>query len=475
MPDRIDWTTVDQHVTAYAGAQPRYEAFAKYIDALVSEHCDELIHTTEHRAKNVDSFAKKAHKLKDDGSIRYPAPLSDITDMCGVRVIVFVREFVDIVCQKIGEILRVEDMEDVGDRVYSQGKFGYQSKHMLIRLGPDREKLFENRGYEGMICEIQVRTILQHAWAEMEHNIQYKSDQEIPLDLKKRFSALAGLLEIADREFQRIQQDSEALKNTVKAELINDLTQQGLEEKQNAPDNGTPAGEQSVAVRDLVNKRRYAEAIAIYSSKIAQEPQSNTLYIGRAKSRFLDGDVRGALADLDEADRLKANTEITRRLRAIIERGDDPGTALRTLRNDQFSEGLKRAADALEAGDGVRAFEEYSLLEASSYNRAFSLFGKAMCCTMERDTNGARGLLEGLELRPSTPMAINICALRWVLCILDGRDSAGDEHALATAMENMPTYSFGISPLKPFLAGIGKRGFAEAAAIKAVFARIGAA
>ena len=446
MPDRIDWTTVDQHVTAYAGAQPRYEAFAKYIDALVSEHCDELIHTTEHRAKNVDSFAKKAHKLKDDGSIRYPAPLSDITDMCGVRVIVFVREFVDIVCQKIGEILRVEDMEDVGDRVY-----------------------------EGMICEIQVRTILQHAWAEMEHNIQYKSDQEIPLDLKKRFSALAGLLEIADREFQRIQQDSEALKNTVKAELINDLTQQGLEEKQNAPDNGTPAGEQSVAVRDLVNKRRYAEAIAIYSSKIAQEPQSNTLYIGRAKSRFLDGDVRGALADLDEADRLKANTEITRRLRAIIERGDDPGTALRTLRNDQFSEGLKRAADALEAGDGVRAFEEYSLLEASSYNRAFSLFGKAMCCTMERDTNGARGLLEGLELRPSTPMAINICALRWVLCILDGRDSAGDEHALATAMENMPTYSFGISPLKPFLAGIGKRGFAEAAAIKAVFARIGAA
>jgi putative GTP pyrophosphokinase len=53
--------------------------------------------------------------------------------------------------------------------------------------------------------EIQVRTILQHAWAEIEHDIQYKSSTAIPEEIRRRFMALAGMLEIADREFQAIQ------------------------------------------------------------------------------------------------------------------------------------------------------------------------------------------------------------------------------------------------------------------------------
>lgn len=52
---------------------------------------------------------------------------------------------------------------------------------------------------------VQLRTILQHTWAEIEHDIQYKSSAAIPRDIRRRFMALAGLLEIADREFQAIQ------------------------------------------------------------------------------------------------------------------------------------------------------------------------------------------------------------------------------------------------------------------------------
>jgi len=55
------------------------------------------------------------------------------------------------------------------------------------------------------VAEIQVRTVLQHAWAEIEHDIQYKSTITIPTEIRRRFVALAGMLEIADREFQGIQ------------------------------------------------------------------------------------------------------------------------------------------------------------------------------------------------------------------------------------------------------------------------------
>jgi hypothetical protein len=52
--------------------------------------------------------------------------------------------------------------------------------------------------------EIQVRSILQHAWAEIEHDLGYKSKQSVPKQIRRRFSRVAGLLELADAEFAAI-------------------------------------------------------------------------------------------------------------------------------------------------------------------------------------------------------------------------------------------------------------------------------
>ncbi|MBT7630134.1 MAG: hypothetical protein HN597_10600 [Desulfobacula sp.] len=83
----------------------------------------------------------------------------------------------------------------------------YASIHYLIRLTDDRTKLLEYKRFKNLIAEIQVRTILQHAWAEIEHDIQYKSIDTIPVEIHRRFMSLAGMLEIADREFQAIQDE----------------------------------------------------------------------------------------------------------------------------------------------------------------------------------------------------------------------------------------------------------------------------
>lgn len=65
-----------------------------------------------------------------------------------------------------------------------------------------------------------MRTILQHAWAEIEHDIQYKSVETIPSLIRRRFMSLAGLLEIADREFQAIQNEDEQLRQEARISVV---------------------------------------------------------------------------------------------------------------------------------------------------------------------------------------------------------------------------------------------------------------
>lgn len=53
-------------------------------------------------------------------------------------------------------------------------KVGYLSVHYFLKLNNKRLALSEYKGYKGLKCEVQVRTLLQHAWAEIEHDRNYK-------------------------------------------------------------------------------------------------------------------------------------------------------------------------------------------------------------------------------------------------------------------------------------------------------------
>jgi hypothetical protein len=64
-------------------------------------------------------------------------------------------------------------------------------------------------------AEIQTRSILQHAWAEIEHDLGYKSTQEVPQTIRRRFSRLAGLLELADQEFISIKNELSTYESSV--------------------------------------------------------------------------------------------------------------------------------------------------------------------------------------------------------------------------------------------------------------------
>lgn len=456
-------------IEAYSSVRKHYEKLARYVYDLVEDQIDRtIVHKIEYRAKEIDSFRKKCSKIGQDGAPRYPEPLKDLTDLAGVRVIVFVRDNVDVVCAKIQELLDIFENEDVGDRVYRAGKFGYQSRHLLARLGNDRKDLAENRKFADLVCEIQVRTILQHAWAEMEHDIQYKTESALPVDLSKRFSALAGLLEIADREFASIQKDSDALKQAVKDELINELTSERLEK---AIDEVSDNRVLTIEARQLIAQGRYEEAITAYTLKIEREPTAHTLYLGRAKARFLAGDLSRSLEDLDTVDRITGLESTTARFRDAIARGDKSTLVASSAAASKLIDGRRDFDTLMRDGNGVAAFALMSELEMQGFNRALAVFGKAVACALEKDNEGAMAFLDQLQRRLGTPMAVNIEALR----VLIGETLVNEDLNtvdLKGALDDCPQYRFDLSPLKALRDGWLKRGVKLSALEQKVFAMI---
>ncbi len=157
------------------------------------------------RAKSVASFAGKAAR-RDARGLLYPEPLEDVTDQVGVRVVTYVLGDVAAVADLLADQVVVLDDRDLGRETASQGRFGYASRHLLVSLDPVRER---HPGYEPLrrrVASVQIRTVLQHAWAEFEHDIRYKGsvpDEHGP-EFDRRFTLAAGLLELADREFSAI-------------------------------------------------------------------------------------------------------------------------------------------------------------------------------------------------------------------------------------------------------------------------------
>ncbi|WP_370619066.1 DUF429 domain-containing protein [Mumia qirimensis] len=195
-------------VREYAELHPRLKASTAEFVGLVTAILDDAginYLTVTGRAKSVASFAAKAARTAD-GTLVYTDPLREITDQIGLRVITYVQSDVQAVVDLLSDQVVVHDDRDMGLETASEGRFGYASRHLLIGLGEAGQA--QHPLLAGLRAQVQVRTVLQHAWAEFEHDIRYKgtiADEHVP-DLDRRFTLAAGLLELADREFSTIRE-----------------------------------------------------------------------------------------------------------------------------------------------------------------------------------------------------------------------------------------------------------------------------
>lgn len=198
-----------------------YENFASEIEhqlkhILVAEGI--VYNAITSRVKDRESLSKKIDRKNDKYS-----SLSDLTDIAGVRVITYYEKDVDEVSKIVEKEFAVDKENSIDKRAALEpDRFGYCSVHYIVQMSLERLNLRENQPYAGLKCEIQIRTVLQHAWAEIEHDLGYKSGIAIPKDIRRNFSRVAGMLEIADKEFQEIRTFLQDYQNEATEKVTNE-------------------------------------------------------------------------------------------------------------------------------------------------------------------------------------------------------------------------------------------------------------
>ena len=173
-------------------------------------------HSVTHRIKTQESVRRKL-----DSKEMAISGLGEIHDLLGLRVITFFPDEVDRVAAVIKKNFKIDTANSVDKRaLLDPDRFGYLSLHYVASLSKKRLELPENEKFKGRKFEIQIRSILQHAWAEIEHDLGYHAASTIPDAVRRRFSRLAGLLEIGDDEFERLRDDVVRYQAAVGEEVI---------------------------------------------------------------------------------------------------------------------------------------------------------------------------------------------------------------------------------------------------------------
>jgi ppGpp synthetase/RelA/SpoT-type nucleotidyltranferase len=195
-----------------------YNSFAKTVADLLERLLlakKTSYHSISFRCKARDSFERKV-----DAKQRYNS-LDEITDLAGARIITHFSDDVDVVASMVESEFKIDRANSIDKRAaLDPDRFGYLSLHYVVSLKREREKLQEYSAFKGLKIEIQIRSILQHTWAEIEHDIGYKSSVEVPRGIRRKFSRMAGLLELADQEFVSIRSELQKYEKSVKLAII---------------------------------------------------------------------------------------------------------------------------------------------------------------------------------------------------------------------------------------------------------------
>ncbi len=195
---KLDLSLISQ---SYKELYERYEKLgyniSQALELLLKENSIPYL-SINYRTKDSDSFIGKIQRKS------YQDPFSEIEDICGVRIICYYQSDID----KIKKIVRKEfnstfDENKIENLDYDQ--FGYRSHHFVVKIKKNWLNAPNYRGLENLKAELQIRTVLMHAWAEIEH----KSESQVPIEFRRKLSRISAKLEESDEQFEEIKNQIE--------------------------------------------------------------------------------------------------------------------------------------------------------------------------------------------------------------------------------------------------------------------------
>jgi putative GTP pyrophosphokinase len=185
--------------------RPAFERFGKIIeDALRVAVFARGIHCqVESRAKDTPSLIKKL--IVKAGQHSYDS----LPDRVGARCVLRYRSELETVLEVATTLFQCGEIDRKAGAMRPM-EVGYQSHHVEVRLraGDHNAAEFPPTHYW---AELQVRTMAQHLWSEMSHDTFYKNEALVSAfapGLQRRIHLMAGLIEVADVEFDRLARES---------------------------------------------------------------------------------------------------------------------------------------------------------------------------------------------------------------------------------------------------------------------------
>lgn len=200
----------DEFLKKWMNDKPIYEAWGNFIQNEVQRQLCEI-------GKDLNSFLKVPvkYRLKDDKSIidkafhrnkGYGDPYHDIEDKVGIRFIVLLLEDINDICKiiKSSNHWNYDECKHFEqEKEESPLAFGYQSVHYILRPKEDIQ-LDDLTITTNTPCEVQVRTLLQHAHAELTHDQIYKATKKVKPSVYRTVAKSMALIETTDDFFRSV-------------------------------------------------------------------------------------------------------------------------------------------------------------------------------------------------------------------------------------------------------------------------------
>lgn len=217
---------IDEYIKEYEPLKELYENFSFVIKFIL----ENLLCKNGFKYQAVTFREKSERSLRNKlNTIKRIKSVKDIDDLAGCRIIFYLDEDIErIVWYLQNEFIVVKE-----NLKYS--KKGYNARHFIVKLSEDRLKLSECEMFNGLKCEIQITTVLYHAWSELGHDIIYKPEKSLSEfdspsseSIKARFAETMEVLKFAQREFDFIARQWEEIKQgkqIFSEEFLHDLEQ----------------------------------------------------------------------------------------------------------------------------------------------------------------------------------------------------------------------------------------------------------
>lgn len=309
----------------------KYETYTPYFNFIMSEIVKILQSkvslmaqpTYKSRVKSFDSYYKKILRLKPE-TVQEVKSLICLTDMMGIRMICAFLEDINLAVEQLKKIFEIKEVEIKGSNNNFK-EFGYESVHVLIKIPAEIKSKVEKKfsGLENiddeLVCEIQIRTILQDAWAEVEHELIYKTEfNPFDIPLRRKLASINASLTLADITFQEIRDYQNKLQKELDERRRSFYSMaDGLLNEKPADESEEDISRVSPYVQGTIdelllraieahNQGRLSEAVDIYTRIIEAVPDSEKNIISvirkhRGMAFFAMNNLEAALEDFQKS------------------------------------------------------------------------------------------------------------------------------------------------------------------------------